>query len=223
MAESTSASSLNIRGLILVPSLLTLGITFLRLGAELAHWSPRFFSTAAGGGAAIVGISWLPIIFGPYFAVKLTKSGRGAPSPGKAIGWSVLGIIVFVAAMFVGFGPKLNFPGRELVGYLLLALAASVVTLGWHALFRVLLAYAYAARIPVAIVMFFAIRGHWGTHYDVISPVYAGSHTFFDIYMKIAFLPQMVMWIAYTVLVGALFGSIVASLVCRGKGAPAEN
>ncbi len=223
MAESTSESSLDIRGLILVPTLFTLGITFLRLGGELAHWSPRFFSTAAGGGAAIVGISWLPIIFGPYFAVKLSKSGYGAPSATKAIGWSLLGIIIFVAAMFVGFGPKLKFPGRELVGYLLLALAASVVSLGWQALFRVLLAYGYAARIPVAIVMFLAIRGHWGTHYDVISPVYRGSHTFLDIYVKIAFLPQMIMWIAYTVLVGALFGSIVASLVCRGKGVSADN
>jgi hypothetical protein len=223
MPQPTSDSSLNIRGLILVPALITLGITFLRLGGELAHWSPRFFSPAAGGGAAVIGISWLPFVLGPYFAIKLTKSGYGAPSLWKAFGTALLGVAIFLAAVFVGFAPKLNFPGKQLVGYLLLALAASMVTLGWPALFRVLVAYGYAARIPVAIVMFFAIRGHWGTHYDVLPPVYRGSTSFFDVYMKIAFLPQMVLWIALTVLVGALFGSIVTALVFRGKMAPATS
>jgi len=84
-------------------------------------------------------------------------------------------------------------------------------------------AYGYAARSPVAIVMLFAIRGHWGTHYDVLPPNYAGSTSFFVVYMKIAFLPQMVLWIAFTVLVGALFGSMVAALVCRGKTPPATS
>ena len=223
MPESTSDSSLKIRSLILVPALITLGITFLRLGGELAHWSPRFFSPAPGGGASIVGISWLPFVLGPFFAVKLTRAGHGAPSLWKAFGFTVLGIVIFFAAAFVGFMPKLNFPGKLLVGYLLLALAASVVMLGWPALFRVLVAYGYAARIPVAIVMFFAIRGHWGTHYDVLPPIYTGSISFFDVYMKIAFLPQMVLWIAFTVLVGALFGSIVTALVFRGKMAPATS
>jgi hypothetical protein len=109
------------------------------------------------------------------------------------------------------------------VGSLLLALAASVVTLGWPALFRVLVAYGYAARIPVAIVMFFAIRGHWGTHYDVLPPTYSGSTSFFNLYLNIAFLPQMILWIAFTVLVGALFGSIVTALVVRGKTAPTTS
>ncbi len=223
MLESPSDSSLNIRGLILVPALITLGITLLRLGGELAHWSPRFFSPEPGGGAAVVGISWLPFILGPYFAIKLSKAGYGAPSLWKAFGSTVVGIIIFFAAVFVGFMPKLKFPGKLLVGYLLAALAASMVTLGWPALFRVLVAYGYAARIPVAIVMLFAIRGHWGTHYDVLPPIFSGSTSFFNVYMKIAFLPQMILWIAFTVLVGALFGTIVTALVFRGKMASATS
>jgi hypothetical protein len=217
MPESTSGSSLNIRGLILVPAVITLGITLLRLAGELAHWSPRFFSTAPGGGMALVGISWLPFLFGPYFAIKLTRAGHGAPSLLKALGSAALGIVIFIAAVIVGFLPKLKFPGKELVGYLLLALAASVVTLGWPALFKVLVAYGYAARIPVALVMLFAIHGHWGTHYDVLPPNYSGPTSFLGEYMQIAFLPQMVIWIAFTVLVGALVGSIVTALVFRGK------
>jgi len=220
MPDSTSDSSLDIRGLILVPAVITLGITLLRLIGELAHWSPRFFSTAPGGGLAVVGISWLPFLFGPYFAVKLTSSGQGAPSLLKAFGSVVLGIVIFIVAVYVGFVPKLKFPGKELVGYLLLALAASVVTLGWPALFKVLVAYGYAARIPVALVMLFAMHGHWGTHYDVLPPNYSGPTSFLGEYMQIAFLPQMVVWIAFTVLVGALVGTVVTAVVVRGKSTP---
>lgn len=221
MAEPTPDSTLDIRGLVLLPALVTLGITLLRLAGELAHWSPRFFSTAPGGGTAAVGISWLPFLFGPYFAIKLIRSGHGAPSLLKALGYAVLGIVIFVVAVFVGFLPKLHYPGKELVGYLLLALAASMVTLGWPELFRVLVAYGYAARIPVAIVMFFALRGHWGTHYDALPPNYSGPTSFISQYMVMAFLPQMVVWIAFTVLVGALAGAVVTALVFRGKTTPA--
>src|SRR5208282_3365112 len=141
MPESTSDSSLDIRGLILVPALVTLGITLLRLAGELQHWSPRFFSAAAGGGGAIVGISWLPILFGPYFAVKLARSGHGASSVWKTFGLSVLGLVIMVAGMFVGFAPQVNFPGKVILEILLLELGPTLVILGWPALFKTLVAY----------------------------------------------------------------------------------
>ena len=62
-------------GLIAVPALITLAITILRLVGELQPWPSVLFSRQAGGGGAIVGISWLPIIFGPLFAIKLVGSG----------------------------------------------------------------------------------------------------------------------------------------------------
>src|SRR5208282_4067500 len=116
-----------------------------------------------------------------------------------------------------------KFPGKEILGILLVILGPSLVMLGWPALFKTLVAYGYAARIPVAIVMFFALRGHWGTHYDGLPPNYSGPTSFFGEYMFVAFLPQMVMWIAFTVLVGALFGSLVTALAFRGKTAPATS
>jgi hypothetical protein len=210
MPETSSESSLDIRGLIVVPAVITLGITLLRLAGELAHWSPRFFNPAAGGGGAIIGISWLPFLFGPYFAVKLTRSGHGAPSLGKAFGSAALGMIIFVAAIFVGFLPRLRYPGKEFVGYLLVVFAASMVNWGWPALFKVLVAYGYAARIPVAIVMLFAIHGHWGTHYDVLPPGYSGPTSYLGLYVQIAFLPQMIGWPAITVLAGTLVGTVAA-------------
>lgn len=222
MPEPTSESSLSIRGLILVPAVITLGITLLRLAGELLHWSPRFFSTAPGGatpglGPAIVGISWLPIFFGPYFAVKLARSGHGASGVWKTFGLSLLGFLIMIAGGFVGFAPHIKFPGREILGILLIILGPTLVVLGWPALFKVLVAYGYAARIPVAIVMIFALHGHWGTHYDALPPNYAGPTSFFAQYMVIGFLPQMVIWIAFTVLVGSIVGTVVAGMVCRGN------
>ena len=223
MPESTSDSSLDIGGLILVPALITLGITFLRLAGELAHWSPRFFSAAPGGGGALVGISWLPFVLGPYFAVKLAKAGHGAESIWKAFGLSALGLVIMIAGGFIGFAPNVHIPGRQVLGILLIVLGPSLVTLGWPALFKTLVAYGYAARIPVAIVMLFAIHGQWGTHYDVVPPGYSGPTAFLGKYMLIAFLPQMVVWIAFTVLVGALLGTLVTALAVRGKTAPATS
>jgi hypothetical protein len=217
MSQSASGSKLSIRGLILVPALITLAITLMRLAGELQHLSPRFFSAAPGGGGAIIGISWLPFLFGPYFAVKLARSGQGACGVWKTFGLSLLGLAIMFAGGFVGFAPQFKFPGREIVGMLLMVLGPTLVTLGWPALFKVLVAYGYAARIPVAIVMFFAIRGHWGTHYDALPANYSGPTSFTRQYMMIAFLPQMVIWIAFTVLVGALAGTLITALVVRGK------
>jgi hypothetical protein len=44
------------------------------------------------------------------------------------------------------------------MGLLVIVAAAALQFPAWPALFKVLRAYGYAARIPVAIVMFFAIR-----------------------------------------------------------------
>ena len=96
-------------------------------------------------------------------------------------------------------------------------LGPAMVMFGWPDLFKVLVAYGYAARIPVVILMFFALRGHWGTHYDAVPPNFDGAMSFFREYMMLAFLPQMVVWICFTVLVGALIGSLVCAVAFRGK------
>ena len=221
MAETTSNARISILQLILIPSVITLAVTLLRLVGELQHWSETFFKTSAGGAGSIIGITWLAPIFGIYFALKLAGAGDGPSSAGRVIGYSVLGLALMFAGLFVGFGNQVQFPGQAIVGLLIIVAAGAILYPAWPALFKTLLAYGYAARIPVAILMFFAIRGQWGTHYDVLPPGFPPETGFWSTYMQIGFLPQMVLWIVFTIISGSLFGGIAAAIVHRRK--PAEQ
>jgi hypothetical protein len=221
MADTTSGTNISIGRLILVPSLITLAITVLRVVGELQHWSKTLFNANAGGGGAIVGIAWLPFIFGPYFALKLADAGAPNSSAGKALGFALLGLVVMVAGRFVGFSPVIKLPGKEILGVVLIAAAAAIPFAGWSALWKTLLAYAYAARIPVAVLMFFAIQGNWGTHYDAVPPNYTGPSDLATKWLFIGVLPQLVFWVAYTVVLGSLLGGIVAAIGRHGRATAA--
>jgi hypothetical protein len=92
--------------LVLWPAVVTLAITLLRLVGELQGWSRFLFNPDAGGGGALVGISWLPFLFGPYFAWKLAKEGKPPRSAWRVVGLALLGavlaIAVFAAAQILG-------------------------------------------------------------------------------------------------------------------------
>ena len=221
MAESASSMPLGIIRLILIPSLITLAVTLARLIGELGHLSPILFNPAPGGGGALMGITWLVFIFGIYFAWKLAGAGERPGQVGKAIGLAVLGLLVMFVGAFVGFAPQISFPGKSVLGPLLIAGAAALQIKAWPALTKALLAYGYAARIPVAILMFFAIRGQWGTHYDAPPPGFTET-SFWPKYIQIALVPQLIFWVAFTVVVGVLFGCLATTIFFRGKtGVPA--
>src|SRR5262249_55468274 len=154
--------------------------------------------------------------FGIYFALKLVGAGKGCPSAAKPILLALLAIVVCVGGGFAlrAFGTS----PAALLGFALFAIGAIIPAAGWKDLFKVLVAYAFAARIPVLIVMFFALRGDWHTHYDAVPEKFGGG--FWLKFLEIAFLPQMILWIAYTVVVGTLFGAVVAAFVRREKKVP---
>jgi len=218
----TDAKSVSITTLIAIPAAITLCVTILRLIGELEGWSPLFFNRAAGGGAAVMGISWLPIIFGPYFAVKLARAGEGPSSTGKSIGFACLGLVVyFLAGLW--FSSTFSHPTYlTLLPILLMLVTAFIPGIGWRSLGNTLLAYAFAARIPVVIVMFFAMHGNggqgWGTHYDAVAPMFAQA-SFAKKFLYEALLPQMTMWIGWTVVVGSVVGAVVAAFARRGREA----
>jgi len=200
--------------LVLWPAVITLGITLLRLFGELQGWPPAFFSRAPGGGAALVGISWLPFVLGPYFAVKLVKSGRGTASPWKAAGLAVLGLLIAAGGFGVVGWLKLEV-WAALPAFLLSLAVAFLPYRTWPELGRTLFVYALAARVPVAIVMLFAMYGKWGTHYDFLPPgsppalVAMGP---LELWLFGGFVPQLTVWIAYTVLVSTVLGAAVVAI-----------
>jgi hypothetical protein len=218
MTEATSGTPVCISRLILVPGLITLAITVLRLVGELQQWSKVLFNSAAGGGGAIIGIVWLVPVFGIYFALKLSRTGQGPVSRWRPIAYAMLGLLVMVSGVFVAYGAHFTFAGNMVVGYLIMAAAVIIQIPAWPALAKTLLAYAYAARIPVAVLMFFAIRGNWGTHYDAPPPEFPVM-SFWPRYLQIGLLPQLIFWVAFTVVVGALFGAIVTAIAWRPKPA----
>jgi hypothetical protein len=216
MAELPSGNRVPIARLILIPSVITLVVTLLRVVGELRHWSPALFNPSAGGGGALVGVTWLVPIFGIYFALKLSGAGEGPVGVGKAIGLAVLGLAVLVGGSILTIAPQIHLPGKQAIGLLLMVAAAALQFKSWPALSKALLAYGYAARIPVAVVMFFAIRGSWGTHYDALPPGFSDM-SFWPKYVQIGLIPQLVFWVAFTMIVGTLFGSIATAIFSRRK------
>src|SRR5262245_59532032 len=101
------------KSLVLVPALITLAVTLLRLTGELMGWSPVFFARAAGGAAALVGIVWLVPVFGFLFARRLASS-EPAPAAGGVIGHALLAIGVLVVAVFVAAGVLKDIQGAQI-------------------------------------------------------------------------------------------------------------
>lgn len=217
MSSSTPAApgSLDTRRLILVPAAITLAVTLLRLYGEIQRWSPRYFNREPGGAGALVGIVWLVPVFAVYFALRLLRAGD-RPSLLKTLGYALLGLAVAAAGIFAITRTR---PGTltaiALFGLVTLA-ALAVCYPGWPRLWRVLVAYALAARIPVAVVMLAALFAGWGTHYEKGPPGFPAMGTLAT-WFWIGAVPQLTLWIAYTALAGLLAG-LLAALVHRLLG-----
>jgi hypothetical protein len=208
--------------IILIPSLITLAVTVIRLVGELNQWNETFFRRGAGGAGAIVGIVWLAFIFAVYFALKVRRSGNALPSAGKAFLWTFLAIAVFVGGEYLIFaGYQSHSTPRTAAGILAVVVAIMIMRLGWPSYWNVLISYALAARIPVAILMYFALRGAWGTHYDAIPPEMKTA-SFAAQFFNLAVVPQLTFWVAFTVIICGLFG-IIAGAVGKRRDSSADE
>ncbi len=209
-----------VRKLILVPAVITLAVTLLRLVGELQGWSPALFSRQAGGGGAVVGIVWLVFIFGAWFAWKLLDAGYVPPGPWRPLGYGFLGLVIVLALGLGARALRLG-PQAQLMSFVVASVIALFVAMkGWPALGRTLVAYGLAARIPVAIVMLVAILGNWGTHYDVAPPDFPAMGAF-QKWFWIGLVPQLTIWMGFTVVVGMLFGGLVAAARLRRRAVAA--
>jgi hypothetical protein len=220
MSERASGRDIPIRDWVLLPAVVTLGVTLLRLSGELMNWSDLFFTRSAGGAGAIIGIVWLVPVFGIYFALKLVSLGRGpartlrsimlmlaslVPIPAAAILAHVLNVQIVASIMMVGIGGLV---------------ALWVAYQAWPALGATLIAYGLAARIPVALVMLVAIFNNWGTHYELGPPDLPPMGPLMK-WVVIGLVPQLTLWMGFTGSVGGLFGAVTAAVA--GRRAPARD
>jgi hypothetical protein len=193
-------------------------VTGLRLAGELRGWSDTWFSRGTGGLVPrsavdwVVGITWLAAPFGAYLAWRLRREGAGLERSGRALALSLGAVVgLYVGARLVLLLP-LPPPVFLLSVWSVGVLAAVAAWHAWPALARVLLAYGLLSRLAVALVMFFAMRGHWGTHYDYVDSPQVRELPFWTAYVALAFLPQLVFWVAFTIVGGVCAGTLVAAV-----------
>ena len=221
MTTTPAVRRVPVRELVLVPAIITLAVTLVRLAGELYGGPDSLFNRSAGGGGALVGIVWLVLIFGYWFGHKLARAGFPPASLGRHFGFTVLALAVCAGLMYVAFAIM---PAGSVQNALVVIgswAAVALVWCGWPALAKVLTVYGLAARIPVAIVMLFAILGDWGTHYDVAPPGLPEGITPVDKWVRIGLIPQLTIWIAFTVIVGGLFAGVAAALAGRRRATTA--
>jgi len=207
----TDSPAVPVRQWILVPAIVSLVITLVRLAGELMHWNPTFFSRAGGGAGAVVGIVWLVPILGIYFAIKLRDVGDRPAGLLRGFGFVVLAGLVPLATGFLG--SALGLRAIQILGLVCVALFVSILVVkpAWPSLARLLWFYGLAARIPVILVMLVAIFGDWGTHYDVTTPELASLPPLIK-WLLIAVLPQITLWMGFTVVCGMVFGLLTMAV-----------
>src|SRR5688572_23702207 len=200
--------------LILVPAVITLAVTLARLAGELLGGPGSLFSREAGGQAALVGIVWLIPLFGIYFGLRLARAGRGPASAGRAAGFALLAFALNSALGFGAFALVKSPVGQLGIFALTSWIAIAVARPGWPSLWRVLLAYGFAARAPVLIVMLVSIFGGWDTHYAKPRPDFPPMGPW-GLFFWTALLPQFSVWIYLTVVGGMMFAALAAAVTGR--------
>jgi hypothetical protein len=228
---TVSQDARRIGKLILVPAVISLAVTLLRLVGELQGWSSTLFNRGDKPfSPSLVGIVWLVPVFGAWFGWKLTRAGSGPGSLGRAFGLTLAALAVLPLASFLapraGIVPehmwRPNVPLTESftilsVFVVVFFVGIAIGILAWPALGRTLLAYGLAVRIPIALLMLVAMLGNWGTHYDA-RPSYQMSTLGW--WVAIGLVPQLSFWIWITIVFGTLFG-IVAAAIARRRGTAA--
>lgn len=209
--------------LILIPAIVTLCVSVVRLVGELQGWDPVFFGKDAPGtenaSPGYVGIAWMVPLFGIYFGARLRRTTGQPQHAGKA----ALTFLIAAVVLIGGFAacilldlvsmPNAEEPGepRGLV-YAMSCIAAAIVVmlLGAGRLAVVLLVYGLLARLPIVAITWLAIDSEWDTHH-VKLPVGTVLPEGTDAFTFLA-TPQLTFWIAFTMLFGGLFGCLGAAL-----------
>jgi hypothetical protein len=178
------------------------------------------FNREAGGGGSLIGISWLVPIFGVYFAVRLARMGYMPRGIGRVFGLVVLALVVDIAITAVPVIMKSPFVMVLAVSGIASVIGIVIAYRAWPMLAQILLAYGFLARIPVVIISLIAMSQHWGTHYEKAAPEFP-KMSLLPTFLWTSLVPQLTLWIAYTVIFGLIFGAFAFVAVRRRSAAPA--
>jgi len=226
--EHSTAKGARLVTLALLPALVSLGVTTLRLIGELQGWDATWFSNEQPDPSnpdakpGLMGIAWLVPFVGLYFGARIAR--REQPSP--HLGRTLLLLLLSAGLLFAGFYllqqtglmkmPSKAQPGTpDGLGYALvvLALSLAVMIAAWPRLSAALLVYALLARIPVVFVTWLALANGWDTHH-VKLPAGSELPEGTDLFLFLT-VPQLTFWPWFTVLTGGLFGCAGALLARR--------
>jgi hypothetical protein len=202
----------NIR-LLLWPTIITALVSTARLIAEVRGW----ISAQSGGALNPLGISWLALLFGGYFAIHLSRNGS-RPRVQRAWLWAIVAFAAVTVSVGWQFGPFLEADQSEatfekLRGAMLLLMAITTTTaiallLVWPRLVWTMLCYALPARLLVVAFTWLAKHFEWSTHYTKFGP--SGIERDMGDTMLSAALAQGGFWIPWTIVAGCLTGSFFA-------------
>jgi len=167
-----------------------------KLGAVRQSDSGRHVAGAACGGV---------------FRIQTCEGSRASHPTTIHICCGTVGLALKLAGTYLLESGKYSYGIRITGDFVLTAVGMALPALTWPPLFKLLLAYGYASRIPVAIVQWLALRGHWGTHYDA-----SGNFPpigFWPTYIRVSLVPNIFFMEAYTVIVGALVGTAALAIL----------
>ncbi len=188
---------------VLWPGALTLGVTLLRLTGEFFGWSAIFFSRSVGGGASLVGIIWLVPVVGAYLGYRLASRESVALTLPRALGWTVAALLTLVSFLAFGFS-RPTASASQLVSISVGSWAAIWVSArAWPPLTASFIRYGLLARAPVVVIVLLGILGDWRTHYDTPPPGLPEMSALAR-WIAIGVIPQLTLWMAVTVVFGAL-------------------
>ena len=206
----------SIARLIAVPAAISIAVTVLRLVGELLHW-PKLLVNSDVCGKAILGVIWLVPIFGIYFAVRLFHAGDTPQRLGRPLLLAISGLALKLAGTFLMEFRAMTYAPRLSMNFIVTVIGVVLSAIAWPTLAKVLLAYGYLSRIPVAIVQYLAMRGRWGTHYDALDPGFPAIG-FWPTFLRVSFVPNIFFMETYTVIVGTLVG--IATVAVLGRVRP---
>jgi len=134
----------------------------------------------------------------------------------RAVVLAIASLLLKLGGTLVMERPGVAYLTRVSLNFAITALTLCLQAVAWPELFKALLAYGYASRIPISVVEFLAMRGHWGTHYDALDPGFP-QIGFWPTYTRVSLVPNIFFMEAYTVVVGGLFGIFTVAVMRRLK------